>query len=50
MVMFQEDQAREPWSLYNVLYTREVALKLPMKLRNPTTTILGYDAILLQQS
>ena len=49
-VMVQEDQAREPWSSYNMLYTREVALKLPMKLRNPNTPILGYDAILVQQS
>ena len=48
--MIQEDQAGEPWSSYNVLYTKEVALKLPMKLRNPKTTILGYDAILLQRS
>ena len=50
MVMVQEDQAKEPWSSYNGLYTKEVALKLPTKLRNPSTTILGYDAILLQQS
>ena len=50
MVMIQEDQAREPWSSYDGLYTREVALKLPMKLRNPSTAILGYDAILLQRS
>ena len=50
MVMIQEDQAEEPWSSYNSLYTREVALKRLMKLRNPTTAILGYDAILLQGS
>ena len=48
--MVQEDQAREPWSSYDGLYTIEVALKPPMKLRNPSTTILGYDAILLQRS
>ena len=47
--MVQEDQAREPWSSYIGLYTLEVALKLPMKLRNPSTTILGYDVILVQQ-
>ena len=50
MVMVQEDQAREPWSSYDRLYTREVALKLPMKLRDPKTPILGYDTILLQLS
>ena len=48
MVMIQEDQAREPWSSYNRLYTKGVALKLPMKLQNPNTPILGYDAILVQ--
>ena len=50
MVMVQEDQAGEPWSSYVGLYTEEVALKPPMKLRNPSTTILGYDTILLQGS
>ena len=50
MEMIQEDQAGELWSSYVGIYTREVALKLPMKLRNPSTTILGYDAILLQGS
>ena len=30
------------------LYRNEVALKPPLKLRNPSTTILGYDAILVQ--
>ena len=46
--MNQEDQAGEPWSSYYMLYTGEVALKLPTKLRNPNTPILGYDAILVQ--
>ena len=48
--MIQEDQAGEPWPSFVGLYTGEVALKLPMKLRNPNTTILGYDTILLQGS
>ena len=32
------------------IYRNEVALKLPLRLRNPNTTILGYDAILVQRS
>ena len=50
MVMVQEDQAKEPWFSYNGLIHERIALKLPMKLRNPSTAFLGYDAVLLQRS
>ena len=32
------------------IYRNEVALKLPLRLRNPNIAILGYDAILVQLS
>ena len=36
--------------VHGFIYRNEVALKLPLRLRNPSTAILGYDAILIQLS
>ena len=35
---------------YEYLYRNGIALKLPLRLRNPSTALLGYDAILVQRS
>src|ERR1700727_1286807 len=49
-----DDSRRPSWRALvfarKFIYRREAALKLPLRLRNPNTTILGYDAILVQRS